>query len=146
MTKKELVSSYELFYHVTKRSNIEAIDAIGLKITEYSPIDFYLPEKRRPQVCFTILAHLPSIVSAMEDRYESEIAIYSIPAVVLANKQFGLDYTHIGIQNIKQKHTVAALGQMIDNYGTIACFENIPGSEIQMLRGIPANPIASRET
>lgn len=128
-----LLQGYETFYHVTCVANLGSIIAHGLQPRAYDEIDWCAPEDRQGQICFTTHPHLEGMQEQMRDRCATQVVTLAIPAILLAQKNLGLDFTHGGVCHLRELAPLQAFQEMIDVCGTIACFEPIPFAELQIV-------------
>ena len=129
----ELVNSYVCFYHVTPIENLVGIEQHGLLTKKDSDND-YNPQApfKKPQICFCPQHKLKVWKSEIvQISAENQVAVFRITAQNFSSKDIGLDWTFEQTKCYKHLDEISWLKKSIDDFGTIACFENIPIEELK---------------
>jgi hypothetical protein len=145
METKKLIESYEFFYHSTNISNIDRIKKNGLlphplEKNSYCPIEF------RPLnlICF---ANYNNILRAENGFFSSSTptqkelearAILRVKSSSITIRKYSLDYTDsfffYALKDYLNNATEYQLFEIaLNKIGTIACYEVIPFSEIEIV-------------
>ena len=129
---RNLILGYQTFFHVTSARNLASITLNGLELRAYDENDWCDPNDRRGQICLTTLPHLAGMQQQMKDRWEEQIITFSISAASVAQKALGLDFTFGLVCGLRGLPLLQAFRTMIEDYGTLACFDPISFHELQV--------------
>lgn len=134
MTKEELIQSYEKFFHITKKANVDRILREGLIPNKYAD-NLYHPNapSKRAQICITGKAKLEEhLDSFRQNDSGEEFAVFAVSAEFISGIDFGLDWTFSGTESLSKSSDVESLKTSIEYFGTLACFETIPANELSL--------------
>jgi hypothetical protein len=129
---KDLINSYETFYHITTSENAEKVREIGIIPTTEKLVDENYNTYTITQCCLTIREHIESLKQTIATGGKT-CSVFVISASLVATKNVGIDKTHSAYYAVDGLEELPALQYMIETAGTLACFEPILASELQQI-------------
>ena len=145
MEIKKLIENCEYFYHSTSLKSLDSIKNNGLQL-EILKQSSLCPKKfkNRPLICLANAKHILRIENGFfvcnppsEADLNSRV-ILRINAKNIARRTFSLDYTDSAVelrlnQIIKNKTEFEWFKIILDEIGTLSCYEEIPFGEIEVI-------------
>lgn len=130
MDKKELLKSYEWFYHVTTSMAYKDIIKQGLIPKTDRELESFISNPVG-YVFLTCEKNLCRVYKALKDANEDRLVVLRISANYISTLKIDLDPTHEGINKLRALDEIDGLRKSIDFLGTLACRDIIKPDHIE---------------
>jgi hypothetical protein len=145
MEIKKLIENYEYFYHSTPIENLESIKSNGLLLKKIQK-SILCPNhlRTKPLVCFANAKHIFRVEGGFfltNPPKQADLisrVILRIKAESITKRLYSFDYTDSTLEpclrtNSGTKTEFELYEIVLDQIGTLACYEDIPFTELEVI-------------